>query len=250
MLPLILLASIACVPKSVVNRIETLEGQVASLEKEVARLNDQPARPTAGMRPTVDADLEQQAGDQLKAAMDAANKLDWTTAQQLCTSGALQFGATQTWQRRARICDEAAVVGKPSVPLDVELWFQGSPPPASDTQLLVFWEQWCPHCKREMPLVQELVDQHPGEITVVALTKVNRSSSEEKVRAFIAEKGLRFAVAKERNGSLSQYYNVSGVPAAAIVKDGVVIWRGHPAALQRDNTLRDVLASRGPTGNR
>ena len=33
------------------------------------------------------------------------------------------------------------------------------------------------------------------------------------------------------NGALSQHMNVSGIPAAAVVKDGVVIWRGHPARL-------------------
>jgi hypothetical protein len=29
-------------------------------------------------------------------------------------------------------------------------------------------------------------------------------------------------------------FNVSGIPAAAVVKDGVVVWRGHPARLNND----------------
>ena len=30
---------------------------------------------------------------------------------------------------------------------------------------------------------------------------------------------------------MSQHFNVSGIPAAAVVKDGKIVWRGHPARL-------------------
>jgi hypothetical protein len=50
------------------------------------------------------------------------------------------------------------------------------------------------------------------------------------VRSFVTEKGVQYPVAKE-NGSLSSHFGVSGIPAAAVVKNGKVIWRGHPARL-------------------
>ena len=44
------------------------------------------------------------------------------------------------------------------------------------------------------------------------------------------------------DGSLSQYFNVGGIPAAAVVKDGKVVWRGHPARLS-EQMLKDWIAS-------
>ena len=37
-------------------------------------------------------------------------------------------------------------------------------------------------------------------------------------------------MAKE-SGDASKAFGVSGIPAAAVVKDGKVVWRGHPGRL-------------------
>jgi hypothetical protein len=51
---------------------------------------------------------------------------------------------------------------------------------------------------------------------------------------FVTTHGLKFPVMKE-NGRVSSHFNVSGVPAAAVVQNGKIIWRGHP------NTLSESL---------
>jgi hypothetical protein len=50
---------------------------------------------------------------------------------------------------------------------------------------------------------------------------------------------VKFPVAKEKEGSLSNAFNVTGIPAAALVKGGKVIWRGHPGRL--DDATLDAL---------
>ena len=40
-------------------------------------------------------------------------------------------------------------------------------------------------------------------------------------------------MAKE-GGDVSKEFAVSGIPAAAIVKDGEIVWRGHPGRLDDD----------------
>ena len=61
---------------------------------------------------------------------------------------------------------------------------------------------------------------------MVGLTKLSRSSTEEKVLEFIKDNNVSYPTAKE-DGERSKHFNVSGIPAAAVVKDGKVIWRGH-----------------------
>ena len=41
---------------------------------------------------------------------------------------------------------------------------------------------------------------------------------------------MGYPTAKEK-GDLSEYYGVRGVPAAAVVKGGKVVWRGHPSRI-------------------
>ena len=120
---------------------------------------------------------------------------------------------------------------------DIEKWYQGEGDIdlTKGTTLVVFWEVWCPHCRREVPNVKETVSKYGDKgLQVVGLTKVTRSSTEEKVTEFIKEHDLNYPVAKEKDGALSKYFNVSGIPAAAVVKDGEIVWRGHPARLSDD----------------
>ena len=41
---------------------------------------------------------------------------------------------------------------------------------------------------------------------------------------------VSYPMAKE-TGDLASYFNVKGIPAAAVVKGGKIIWRGHPQRL-------------------
>ena len=50
----------------------------------------------------------------------------------------------------------------------------------------------------------------------------------DSVQAFIDENDITFPMAKE-DGTLSAHFAVGGIPAVAVVQDGRVIWRGHPA---------------------
>ena len=67
-------------------------------------------------------------------------------------------------------------------------------------------------------------------LQILALTRLTRGSTDETVREFIDQNGLGFPIAKE-NGILSSHFAVAGIPAAAVVMDGEVIWRGHPALI-------------------
>lgn len=230
-----LLLVAACTPKKVDTRIAVLEARVAALEAQLARTG--PQRPGgAPMIPdprTVEADA---AIRDLRALMDTG---DTRAAAKKCAETKERYGDLPAWKAAQRGCDEIAVVGRAAMPFEVTTWYQGGPPDPSQPVLLVFFEEWCPHCRREVPKLQELHVQRAGQLAVVGLTKVNRSATDEKVRAFLDELRVTYPVARE-TGSMTAYYGVSGVPAAALIKNGEVVWRGHPARLN-DDLLDDLL---------
>ena len=76
-------------------------------------------------------------------------------------------------------------------------------------------------------------------LQVVGLTKLSRNKTKEDVLAFLTEANITYPIGQER-GDISTAFAVTGIPAAAIIKDGVIIWRGHPG-LVSDEKLEGLL---------
>lgn len=225
------LAFTGCADPELIAKIESLEERVQELENRTPGDGGEAAA------------LEGQARSALQDIQGAVGAGDNDKAQKLCDEAKKKFRSTQTFRRGGRVCDEVAVLGKPVGDLEPAKWFQGQAALDGATPtLLVFWEEWCPHCKREVPKIEGIHKEFQGRLNVVGLTKVNRSSTDEKVSDFLAAEKVTYPVAKEKDGNFSSYYAVTGVPAAALLKDGKVVWRGHPARLNQE-TLNKLIGS-------
>lgn len=131
-----------------------------------------------------------------------------------------------------RALEEAAVVGSPAPPWAVAEWFQGGPPEGARATLLVFWEVWCPHCQDELPGIDARAEAWRARgLHTVGLTRLTRDATPEAVRAFLALTGITIPIGREQDGAMAEAYRVTGIPAAALVRDGVIVWRGHPARI-------------------
>ena len=240
-------------------RIAELEERIAALETKLAAVETQmdaqvdeivnKAVQEIGMR-------DQRANEAYTAIATLAARGDQVQAKAKMTAFMSQYAGTEAAKRAARLNQELQVVGKPApAQVSVEKWYTGGDDSinltADGLTLMVFWEEWCPHCKREVPKMQATYDKFSGNgLNIVGLTKITKSSTEAKVTQFIQTNGLQFPIAKER-GDLSQYFGVSGIPAAAVVKDGKIIWRGHPNAINDaliQAWLASSTASSTPTG--
>lgn len=210
--------------------LDAMNKRLAQLENRVRQLQQQRAG-----QPQVDQAAEQKARrlyEEITRHL-AAGETDAARAKMQTLQS--EFAGTRTASAARRLQAELSVFGKPApANLGIETWFQGEGDvdlSGAKPTLIVFWEVWCPHCRREVPKIEALYEKYRERgLQVIGLTKLTRSSTPEKVRAFISENGLAYPIAKE-DGTASQYFQVSGIPAAAFVKDGKVVWRGHPARL-------------------
>lgn len=215
-------------------RILALETDVLALHAELdalrKTLSEAPPAPATPPRPSA-AD-EEAARKLLDDATAAVNAGDYARAKPLLAQLLGSYPETSAGRSAIRMNKEVAVVGKSVTDLDVTHWFT-KPAKLDDAPLtlLLFWEVWCPHCKREVPASARWVEQYGGKgMQIIALTKLTKSATPESVKAFIKDNRLPFPVAQE-GGALSEQLAISGIPAAALVRDGVVVWRGHPARL-------------------
>jgi thiol-disulfide isomerase/thioredoxin len=215
-------------------RVTALQERVDSLEKQLQAMRVQMTQAAAAGADTAALDAEAEKAYAEIVGMVNAGKT--AEAKAKLAQDRQKYARTKYAHNLVTLAAELEVVGKDK-PADwgIEKWFQGQSEIdlASDkkTTLVVFWEEWCPHCRREVPKMQELYHTYKGQgLQIVGLTKINKSATEEKVTQFLADQKVAYPIAKE-NGTASEFFAVRGIPAAAVVKDGKVVWRGHPARL-------------------
>jgi thiol-disulfide isomerase/thioredoxin len=211
------------------DRVKALEEKVATLEEKV-----ETAAKSGGKDAPKDEKAEKAAAAIYESIGKAIREGDTEGAKKKLSDLKAKYSNTTAYRRARKIERELEVIGKAApATMEVEKWYTSESKIdfASDKPtLLVFWEIWCPHCRREVPKLQATWDKYNGKIQMVGLTKITRSATEEKVTEFIAEEKVTYPTAKE-NGDLSKHFNVSGIPAAAVVKGGKIVWRGHPGRL-------------------
>jgi len=218
-------------------RIEALETRMTNLERSFAQRMaalEKQAREGAQAPDPLEAEAQQAYAQISRLAADG----NMDEAKKQMADFMTKYGTTGAAKRASRLNDELMVIGKDAPPeWGIEKWYQGESDvnlAGDKATLLVFWEVWCPHCQREVPKMQELYNALKDKgLQIVGLTRITKSATEEKVLGFIEEHKLTYPIAKE-NGSVAQFFNVSGIPAAVVLKGGKVVWRGHPARITEE----------------
>jgi len=117
--------------------------------------------------------------------------------------------------------------------LGIEAWFQGQAEPQDGgTTMLLFFETWCPFSQQAVPRLQQIYEENKErKLELVGLTRLTRTATEETVRKYIDYNGLTFPIAKE-DGEATEFFNPGGgVPALAVIRDGNLVWKGHPSRM-------------------
>ena len=216
-------------------QVQDLQRKVSELQEQLSECQNARLECESEAPPANTPEREKEAADLLSEVKDARTAWEFEAAKALLAVLETDYAGTRAAQRAFRERAELEVIGKAAPDLTVgngvEYWFD-QPGEYGDVTILVFFEEWCPHCRREMPQMSEWTQsmRDNGELQVIGVTKITKSSTDEKVRELLLSSNVTFPIAKG-NGALSEHMNVSGIPAAAVVKDGVVIWRGHPARL-------------------
>jgi peroxiredoxin len=85
-----------------------------------------------------------------------------------------------------------------------------------------FWAVWCGFCLVEMPTMQEAYDAYRDQGFVILAVDVREDRA--RVSEFVAELGLTFPVLLDTDGSVTERYQVRGLPTSYFIdRDGVII---------------------------
>lgn len=95
------------------------------------------------------------------------------------------------------------------------------------------WATWCGPCRSAMKHVEELwqtvkVDGH----VVIGLNVMDRLS-EEEIKTFLEKLPTKVTYTNllVRDEALTKLLNIQGIPFTFVVRNGIVVWQGHPMRL-------------------
>lgn len=111
---------------------------------------------------------------------------------------------------------------------------------AGNPAVLVFWTAWCPTCKEEAPHVNKLAAEfEPKGIKVVG---INIGESDARINEGIKEFGIKYAVAKDKDTSVSKNYKVVGTPTVVFLDEkGAVRYFGNELPKDYAEKLNAIL---------
>jgi cytochrome c biogenesis protein CcmG, thiol:disulfide interchange protein DsbE len=85
--------------------------------------------------------------------------------------------------------------------------------------LLSFGATWCPPCREEAPLLQELHETHPELVVLL----VNMKESRVTVKVYADMVGLTFPILLDSDGRVSNRYRIYAVPSSFFVDQNGIL---------------------------
>jgi len=115
--------------------------------------------------------------------------------------------------------------------------------------VLNFWNMWCSACRKELPLIQEVVDKQIPDTVVL---NIHLAGKEETIRNYLESQGLNLLVLLDKDASVQNAYGVIETPTLFIIDGAGIIRFKNPrfsSAAELTNTIRKVLDSSATIGS-
>jgi thiol-disulfide isomerase/thioredoxin len=115
--------------------------------------------------------------------------------------------------------------------------------------LLNVWSVWCPPCRAEIPLLDELYRRYqPAGLEMVGVN-VDPRGDGSTVRTFVRASGMTYPVWRDAEDTISARFPATGVPRSYLIgRDGTLVWE-HVGVMRRNDpglrrALEDALGER------
>jgi thiol-disulfide isomerase/thioredoxin len=109
-----------------------------------------------------------------------------------------------------------------------------------------FWASWCQDCLKQMPHLQHVYEKYNEEIAVVSVN-LGVNETQQAISNVLNEYSLTAPTVIDTTGKLAQGLGLVGTPYHVLLDiDGNIVFKGHDASQQLDNTIRLLASSNSP----
>jgi thiol-disulfide isomerase/thioredoxin len=85
--------------------------------------------------------------------------------------------------------------------------------------ILNFWATWCPPCREEMPLLQNIHTQNPDLVVI----GVNLQEDNEMIQSFANELKLTFPLLLDPDATIKKLYQIRAQPTTYFIDKNLII---------------------------
>lgn len=89
--------------------------------------------------------------------------------------------------------------------------------------VLIFWSVDCPHCREELPRINDWLRQNGSGVNVVSAARITNPASKEKTQEFCSRNNFVFPTLADREARMAEKFHVTSTPTILIIRpDGVI----------------------------
>ncbi len=86
-----------------------------------------------------------------------------------------------------------------------------------------FWATWCLPCRKETPALEEAYEQYKDSGMVILGVNLTDQDSVSDVESFVQEFKLTYPILLDRDGSVSNLYQIEGLPTTFFInREGII----------------------------
>lgn len=107
--------------------------------------------------------------------------------------------------------------------------------------VLNFWATWCGPCQRELPTLQAAAERYGDQVLIVG---VDQGEAPATVQRYVDQLSLTFAIPLDTEFTVSERYNVRGLPTTFFIdRQGVIrqMWLGEMNSITLAEGVAEIL---------
>ncbi|WP_197489760.1 peroxiredoxin family protein [Rossellomorea aquimaris] len=94
--------------------------------------------------------------------------------------------------------------------------------------ILNFWATWCPPCREEMPILEELYKKHKDTVEILAIN----IDPQYNVKQYTESLSLTFPILLDKDDKINKAYDILSVPTTFIINEKGIITHKQIGALK------------------
>ncbi|OED36179.1 hypothetical protein AB834_03300 [PVC group bacterium (ex Bugula neritina AB1)] len=106
------------------------------------------------------------------------------------------------------------------------------------TVLIDFWATWCPPCRRELKVLNEILNEFPEKNYKVLFLSVDQNLTAPQ--KYIKKMGYSKMTVLHDNKGISQKYGVRGIPSLFVIDENGLLVKNHVGMVSKKILLKDL----------
>lgn len=92
-------------------------------------------------------------------------------------------------------------------------------PPKGKKTILHFWTTWCPSCKMELPVFDQIVKENQSDVDILTVNLLGAEQSKHAVAQFVKDRKFTFPVILDEHGEMMKKYQIITIPTTFLINE-------------------------------